>query len=161
MWLKTLEELNPLFLILLGSLISFFGVIYSIRRQWECVENEHKRKIKVEYEESAIREARIRLQSVKEQYLYEIEEDCKEEIVSYNEWFFRAQPFLPSEFNDKWVGIRDSFVRLCQLQQRDQNGNSEKYKKLHEHINKLIGDCFIIIDSTLCVQKIVPEICSL
>jgi len=150
-----MSELQPLFLVLLGAAVSFLGVIYSLRRQASFFHLE----IRIKDEVDAIKGARIRVQSIKELYFYDTEKNCKDEIISYNKWFFCAQPFLPREFNNKWAGLRESFVKLGQLRRKDKNEDDEKIIKLHEHINELIKKCFVIIDSKLQMETIEPESC--
>ena len=65
-------NLEPLFLILLGSAISFLGVAYSIRRQWELVEGARKKEIQVENESNAINEARLRLKILNQRFFSKI-----------------------------------------------------------------------------------------
>lgn len=156
--IKSLEYLQPLLLVLLGSFFTFWSVAYTIRKQWERVEANRKREIKAEKEFNALEEARFRLQAIKELDLFDTEESCKTEILSYNAWFFNNQPFLPSDFNNKWAGLRDSFFRLWQLKRDKGKWNENEFVGIHKHVNKLIEETFKIIDSRFSVGKISPEV---
>ena len=54
--------------------------------------------------------------------------------------------------------LRDSFVRLWQLERDKEKWNKGDFMGIHEHIDKLIKESFEIIDSKLRVEQIIPEI---
>ena len=142
--------------VVIGGILAILGGIAGV---W--IQAKYARKIKMdeiiaEKKIEVNQEAYNRIKKIEAMLIQSTLEEVKKKFHEYDDWFFNARIFLPTNFPDKWLSIKSNLIKAIGLQ-RKLPETADELSKLEEGLRKLKDEAIDAIYSDMKLSTIKVE----
>ena len=125
--------------IILGAIFAITGSVITISYQLGNTRKRRMDEVIAEKKVIANAEAYSRIKKIQTFLSQSNLVELYEYIICCEEWFFNSRLFLPGEFPNKWLSIRNGTKKAIDLKKRSKK-SSKELSQLENTLSKLAGE---------------------